>query len=155
MPIGKDSVAWEAAYGRGAGRYVNSDGPPTPDAFLGFDQGDFATPDTEGGRNLKTIASYLFAANYTHFWTDTLRSNVAGSYWHQDNKDAVNFGNASCIGTNANALYTRAYTLHANLIWSPVPQTNFGVEYMRMQGRLQNGRTGDLNRIQASAQFKF
>jgi hypothetical protein len=159
VPIGKDSVAWEAAYGEGAGRYVNSDGPPTPDAFVLQDV-DSLGGVGEGGRSLKTIPAYLFSVNYTHFWTDTLRSNVAASYWHQDNKDAVTGaqgffpGNCSSVAA-ANNLYSRTYTLHANLIWSPVPQTNFGVEYIRMQGRLQNGRTGDLNRVQVSAQFKF
>jgi hypothetical protein len=157
VPIGKDSVAWEAAYGKGAGRYVNSDGPPTPDAFVLQDSDDFGGT-AEGGRNLKTIPAYLFSVNYTHFWTDTLRSNVAASYWRQDNDKAVNGAQAKPLSSNfaaANNLFAMAYTLHANLIWSPVPQTNFGVEFIRMEGRLQNGRTGDLNRVQASAQFKF
>jgi len=48
-----------------------------------------------------------------------------------------------------------AYTAHANLIWSPVPQTNFGVEFIRMQGKLQDGAKGELTRVQMSAQFKF
>ena len=155
VPIGKDSLAWEAAYGEGAGRYVNSDGPPTPDAFL--------LQDEVGGvpRQLRTIPSYLFMVNYTHFWTDTLRSNVAASYWHQDNSDALNTAQQGVNGITdsslaaANNLFTRTYTIHANLIWSPVPQTNFGIEFNRQQGRLQNGRTGDLTRVQVSAQFKF
>jgi hypothetical protein len=151
VPIGKDSFAWEAAYGQGAGRYVNSDGPPTPDAFLNNTVGG------PGVANLKRVKTYLFSVNYTHFWTDTLRSNIAGSYWHQDNKDALTpfASNVSQQASTANSLFTQTYTAHANLIWSPVPQTNFGVEFIRMQGRLQNGRTGDLTRVQASAQFKF
>ncbi len=154
VPIGKDSLAWEAAYGQGAGRYVNSDGPPTPDAFL-IDAAPLGI--APGNATLKKVKSYLFSANYTHFWTDTLRSNIAGSYWHQQNKDALTpfASNTSSQASTANALFTQTYTAHANLIWSPVPQTNFGVEFMRMQGRLQNGRTGDLTRVQVSAQFKF
>jgi len=148
VPIGKDSLAWEAAYGQGAGRYVNSDGPPTPDVFVSH---------FNGGTQIKAIPAWLVSLNYTHFWTDTLRSNVAGSYWRQRNNDAFNSQTAisSSDNANANTLFKETYTLHANLIWSPVPQTNFGVEFMRMQGKLQNGRTGDLNRLQASAQFKF
>ena len=151
VPIGKDSLAWEAAYGQGAGRYVNSDGPPTPDAFLN-DAGLGPGPNT-----LHTIKSYIVNANYTHFWTDTLRSNVAASYWRQDNKDALTpyASDTNAIASTANALFVQTYTVHANLIWSPVPQTNFGIEFDRQEGRLQNGRTGDLTRVQLSAQFKF
>jgi hypothetical protein len=36
-----------------------------------------------------------------------------------------------------------------------VPQTNFGVEYQWMEGEQEIGRKGRINRIQASAQFKF
>lgn len=153
VPIGKDSLAWEAAYGRGGGRYVNSDGPPTPDAFLqSICANPFCTAFHE--RTLKAIPSWLVMANYTHFWSDTLRSNVAGSYWHQDNGKGIG-SNETTSNTNENFLFKSTYTIHANLIWSPVPQTNFGAEFIRMQGKLQNGRTGDLTRLQLSAQFKF
>jgi len=145
VPIGKDSVAWEVGYGQGAGRYINSDGPPTPDAFM--------LNNSVGDRtSLQTIPAWLVSANYTHFWTDTLRSNVAGSYWHQDNNKLVSDTPGSCLESN---LFKSTYTAHANLLWSPVPQTTFGVEFMRMQGKLQSGQTGDLTRIQMSAQFKF
>jgi hypothetical protein len=152
VPIGKDSVAWEAGWGKGAGRYINSDGPPTPDAFV-FDQCGVGGVCTPGRTTMHTISTWLVSANYTHFWTDTLRSNVAGSYWHQDN----GFATSAVSSSNgaAASLFKSTYTLHANLIWSPVPQTNFGVEFIRMEGKLENGRTGDITRLQASAQFKF
>ena len=156
VPIGKDSVAWEVAYGEGAGRYVNSDGPPTPDAFI-FDQcGSPPGVCTPGRTTMHSIPSWLVAANYTHFWTDTLRTNIAGSYWRQDNDFATNASHTgSCSSNINNSLFKQTYTAHANLIWSPVPQTNFGIEFIRMQGKLESGRSGDLTRIQASAQFKF
>jgi hypothetical protein len=50
---------------------------------------------------------------------------------------------------------SRAYTVHVNLIRSPVPQTNFGIEFIRVQGKLQDGQTSEGTRFQASAQFKF
>ena len=160
VPIGKDSLAWEAAYGEGAGRYVTSGGPPTPDAFVtsacpdtdnAADVGDVACPSAT--RHLKKINSWLVAANYTHFWTDTLRSNIAGSYWRQENNDAVR--GSPDDACNQSLLWKDAYTGHVNLIWSPVPQTNFGIEFMRMQGRVESGQKGQLTRVQVSAQFKF
>jgi hypothetical protein len=144
VPIGKDSVAWELAYGQGAGRYVNSDGPPTPDIFV----------NGEGGGTIKSVPSWLIAANYTHFWTDTLRTNLAGSLWGQRNKNAIT-GSEGSSSSNQINLYKSAFTAHANLIWSPVPQTNFGVEYIWMKAKTAAGQQGITNRLQASAQFKF
>jgi hypothetical protein len=122
-----------------------SDGPPSPDVF-------FTTSGT-----LKKIPVFLAAPNYTHFWTDTLRSNVAAGWWQQQNKDAFNATTfaAGSDGANANTLFRYAYNAYANLIWSPVPQTNFGIEYQHDHGQLVNGRSGDLNIVQLSAQFKF
>ena len=154
VPIGKDSLAWEAAYGEGAGRYVNSDGPPTPDIFL-FD-GCGPVVCTVNNQ-IHTIPSWLVAANYTHFWTDTLRSNIAGSYWHQDNHFATSstVSGPSHSSLNNTLLFKSTWTAHANLIWSPVPQTNFGIEFIKMRGTLQSGQEGDLTRVQVSAHFKF
>ena len=153
VPIEKDALSWEVAYGEGAGRYINSDGPPTPDAFW------TSSFDTVGGvatreRVLKAIPAWLVNANYVHFWTDELRSTIAGSYWHQDNKNGIG-ANQSNSNDNLSLLWKSAYTAHVNLIWSPVPQTNFGVEFIRMQGKLESGQKGELTRLQVSAQFKF
>jgi hypothetical protein len=150
LPTTKDGFAWEVGYGQGAGRYINSDGPPTPDANLISECPD-STCATVRPRTLHAIPSWLVSLNYTHYWTDNLRTNLAGSYWQQDNKkqDFV-FSSESF-----NAAFKRTYTAHVNLIWSPVPQTNFGVEYQWMEGEQEIGRKGRINRIQASAQFKF
>jgi hypothetical protein len=145
VPIGKDGLGWEAGFGRGAGRYINSDGPPTPDAYMLH-----GSPTDQ--QNLHGIKSWLVSANYVHFWTDTLRSNIAGSYWRQENSSLVNNTPGASF---QEVLWNSAYTAEANLIWSPVPQTNFGVEFTRMQGRLQDGAKGQLTRVQLSAQFKF
>jgi len=141
VPIGKDGLGWEAGYGRGAGRYINSDGP-IPDAFM------TATDRT----SLHPIGDWLVSANYVHFWTDTLRSNIAGSYWRELNNALIS---ATPGAAFEESVFKSAYTAHTNLIWSPVPQTNFGVEFIRMQGKLQDGQKGELTRVQMSAQFKF
>jgi hypothetical protein len=150
VPIGKDNFAWEAAWGSGGGAYVNSDGPPTPDAFI-WDSCTVALC-TPGRTTMHNIQSYLFSVNYTHYWTDTLRTNIAGSYWRQQNNFATSIDDSQI---NAAALFKFAYTAHANLIWSPVPNTNFGIEFNRMGGVLEDGQTGDLTRVQVSAQFSF
>jgi hypothetical protein len=41
------------------------------------------------------------------------------------------------------------------VIWSPLAQTNLGLEYIRATRDIDNGEGGRLNRLQASAQYLF
>ena len=144
VPIGKDTVGWEVGYGDGGGAFIAVDEANAPDAVW------------TGGksRTLQTIKSGLVAANYTHYWSDTLRSNVTGSYYRQQNRSG-DFGPTFPEQFDFLNEQKSAYTVHVNLIWSPVPQTNFGVEFIRVQGKLQDGQTSEGTRFQASAQYRF
>ena len=144
VPIGKDTVGWEVAYGDGGGAFIAADESSAPDAVW----------SAGARRTLHTIEAGLVAVNYTHFWNDTLRTNVTGSYFEQHNR-AGDFGTSENAQFNFQNEQKSAYTVHVNLIWSPVPQTNLGVEFIRVQGKLQDGQTSEGSRIQASAQFKF
>ena len=144
VPIGKDGLSAEFAYGDGGGAFIASDAGAAPDAVW-----------TAGAsRTLKTIKSWLVSANYTHFWTDTLRTNITGSYFQQQNR-AGDFGATENGQSNFFNQQRSLYTAHVNLIWSPVPQTNFGIEFIRVQGKLEDGQKSEGTRMQASAQFKF
>jgi hypothetical protein len=44
---------------------------------------------------------------------------------------------------------------HVNLIWSPVANSDVGVEYIRADRQTQDGLRGHVNRLQASAKFTF
>ena len=150
VPIGKDAISWEIAYGDGGGAFIASDVAGAPDAVW-----------TAGkSRTLDTIESGLVFGGYTHFWNDTLRSNVAGSYFEQRNR-ASDFVDPTSLATRERGEFNfqnqqkSAYTAHVNLIWSPVPQTNFGIEYVRVHGKLEDGQTSSASRFQASAQFRF
>ena len=77
----KDGLGWEIGYGDGA--------------FLAVDEAGAPDAVWTGGssRTLQTIKSGLVAATYTHFWNDTLRSNLTGSYFRQQNRSG-DFGTA-------------------------------------------------------------
>jgi hypothetical protein len=47
------------------------------------------------------------------------------------------------------------WTGTVNLIWSPVPQIDTGIEYIRESRTIENGQHGDINRAQLSARFRF
>ena len=48
-----------------------------------------------------------------------------------------------------------ADSAHLNLIWSPTTQTNLGLEFIHATRQIENGQSGHLNRLQASAQYAF
>jgi hypothetical protein len=127
--VGKDDFRFVATAGNGIGRYSDGffqDGVVDADGTLGL-------PRQWGG----------YAA-YRHFWTDRLRSNLVLSSASQNNPDGTPGS------TNKS---TRS--MHANLIWSPVANTDLGVEYIYANRETEDGLTGHLNRLQASAKYTF
>jgi hypothetical protein len=123
-----DDVRLSAYAGKGIGRYS-----------VGFFSD--ALLDTN---HLVLPTQWLAMAAYRHFWTPTLRSTVALSELASSNP----------AGTGA-SVNRRADSAHLNLIWSPVPQTNVGLEYIHAKREIQDGSAGSLNRLQASAQYLF
>ena len=81
---------------------------------------------------------------YRHFWTDKLRSTVA--------LGALKVDNPTFAAASSNKRFESA---HLNLIYSPVPNTNFGAEYIYGRRETEGGLSGSLNRLQASFQYSF
>lgn len=127
--FGKDSLSFSVNAGNAIGRYW---GGLVADAFLDGG-GRLDLPNQVGG----------FVA-YRHFWNDRLRSTIALGALKVDNP---NFAAAS-----TNKRYESA---HLNLIYSPVPNTNFGAEYIYGRRETEGGLSGSLNRLQASFQYGF
>jgi len=129
--FGKDDFRFTVSYGNGLGRYMytNFDG-----AELDLNDNSLDAVDQWGG----------FVA-YRHFWMDALRSTVSYSYGEVDN-------DVDLVGTGVNKKFQSA---HANLIWSPVPAVNLGIEYLWGYREIESGADGDLNRFQFSAQYSF
>ena len=127
--IGKDDIRFTLSAGNAIGRY--SDGF-FPDGIVGAD-GQIRLPKQWG-----------WYAAYRHFWIDQLRSNVVLSGASENNPAG------SPASTNKS---TRS--AHANLIWSPVPNTDLGMEYIYGFRETEDGLKGHLNRVQASAKYTF
>ena len=70
-----------------------------------------------------TVFSWGGEVNYQHWWSPNLRSTFSWGIGHQD------LPIATLLGKNPN--YNReVQTAHVNLIWSPVPFINTGLEYV-------------------------
>lgn len=150
--FGKDKLMGGIFGGQGLGSYMGDYG----DAGMSIGQ---LTPATLNGAGtaFATQATYEakmpmefgFYAAYKHFWTDQLRSTIAGGYSHVQNLAQVTCGNvavATCDGetmvapgvlvpNDANAALINGsiaanehWSLSGNLIWSPVNNVDLGAQ---------------------------
>ncbi len=143
MTWGKDDLVGQINGGDGIGRYSNNAGL-VQDAVLN------ANTNT-----LQNLQIWDASIAYLHWWTDKLRSTVEGSYLQVDNPRNAFTTAALNSSTGFGQLNRNLITSHLNLIWSPVPAVDTGVEYIWERRRTENGQEGVLNRFQASAKFKF
>jgi hypothetical protein len=129
--VGKDNIHFEANYGTALGRYLTAG---FQEAFVDPVTGDIETNDQWGG-----------LVSYQHFWTDTLRSTLVYSLAERDN-------DLQYVTDTAEKRYQ---SVHANLMWSPVPRVDMGIEYIWGYREIENREDGDMNRVQAGFQFNF
>ncbi|SHF87923.1 Porin subfamily protein [Modicisalibacter ilicicola DSM 19980] len=124
--FGKDDIRLQANYGN-LGRYMGL--RPYPDSQT--DNGEIEGVDAWGA-----------SAIYRHYWTDNLRSSLAYSRTGLDEDGTGNM--------------TDSYdTTFVNLMWSPMAQTTYGIEYQRFDLEEVDGDSFDLDRVHFSAQYTF
>ena len=127
----RDDFRWMATAGSGLGRYVGLN--TTNDAVL----------DVNG--NLESIDQMSIFGSYRHFWNDQWRSNLTLGYLSIDNDTAL-----TGMGATSDAS-----SIHVNLIYSPVPKMDFGVELLFANRELESGADGDMTRLQFSAKYAY
>lgn len=130
--VGKDAFMFQGVYGDGVGHYL-------------LDVALSGNGNTYVGNELDSQEAWGGYAGYQHFWSDTWRSNILAGYTAIDN-------DVSRTGTAVNK---EIMSGHVNLIWSPVTAYRVGVEYMHGYRELEDGREGDLDRVQASFMYLF
>ncbi len=132
VPIGKNNdFRFMATAGDGLGRYIGLN--IVNDAAV-----------TATGR-LDPIFTYSGFAAFRHKWSDNLRSTIAGSYFKADNPVALTgFGPTDQVWNGL-----------VNLIYSPAPKFDVGIEYMYAERETEGGLDGNLQKVQVSAKYSF
>jgi Porin subfamily len=142
--VGKDGFFFQANGGPGIGRYATDSGTAPGDSVISAD-----------GRTLKTVNIWNALLGYRHWWSPRLRSNVEASILQASYPKEL-FPTAAFAPAGAFGLLNRQLvSAHANLIWSPVPQVDLGVEFIYLQRKTEGGQRGNLERGEASAKFSF
>ena len=129
--FGQDDLRWMATVGTGVGRY------------LGLNTSNGAVLDAEG--KLEAIDQWGAFASFRHFWSDQWRSNFILGYLSIDNDTAL-------TGTGVTS---DVYSVHANLLYSPVPKMTVGAELMFAEREVESGDQGDMTRFLLSAKYIF
>ena len=127
----RDDFRFMFTTGKGLGRYI------------GLNTANGAVLDANG--NLEAIDQTGVFGSFRHFWNDKWRSNITLGYLTVDN-------DTSLTGTGVTK---EASSMHLNLIYSPQPKMDFGVELLLADREIESGADGDLTRLQFSAKYAY
>jgi len=129
-------VRYQLTAGDGVGRYIGLS-TVVPDAYL--------KTRRDGGFELESLGGWAAYAGIRHVIRPGLRGNLYYSTSHWDN-DTFHTG----FGVTQ-----KVQSWHGNLIWSPVPKLDFGVELMWGERTLESGHNGELTRVHTMARYSF
>ncbi|MEM7781562.1 MAG: DcaP family trimeric outer membrane transporter [Pseudomonadota bacterium] len=127
----KDDFRFMGTVGDGLGRYI------------GLNIVNDAAIDTDG--DLDPIFTYSGFAAYRRVWSDDVRSSLGASYFKADNP----------VLLTTNQVTDESWNAFANIIWTPVAPIDIGVELMYAERTLEDGRSGNLQRVQFSTRYNF
>ncbi|WP_340589177.1 DcaP family trimeric outer membrane transporter [Erythrobacter alti] len=127
----RDDLRFMGTAGDGLGRYI------------GLNIVNDAAVNING--ELDPIFTYSGFAAFRHFWADDLRSTIAGSYFKADNP----------VMLTGNQVTDESWNAFVNLVWSPASRFDVGIEYMYAERMLENGLSGDLQKVQVSSRLSF
>lgn len=131
LKVGKtDNLNFMVTGGKGIGRYV------------GLNIRDDVVVDAN--RGLDTIGVVAGFASYRHFWTPQIRSVLTGSYYQAYNPAIAGLLVTDNVGS-----------VSFDTFYSPFKPLTLGLGYRFARRELENDQSGDLNRLQFSAQYNF
>jgi hypothetical protein len=111
------------------------------------------------GADITLNAALGWWAGFTHYWTDSLRSNAYYSTGYND-------VNTAKLGRAANGQTEHTRMVHANIMWNPVSRVTIGLEFMHgdnYTAAVSSGTTGvnfgdkdgHASRVQLGMQYNF
>ena len=134
--LGADDLRFMFSYGDAMGRY------------LGLNAFDDAYVGNSGDGNIETFNQWGTYVAYRHHWNPSWRSTLSLSAMGADNPPVTNF-------LPAEALAKSYQSFHANLFYAAAPGLLFGGEVMYAGRELQDGRDGDMMRLQMAVKYVF
>ena len=140
-----DNLILGGLYGNALGAYIQDT------AGLGLD----AAPSSAADSSLKAIPAFGLWAAYQHWWSPSLRSTATYGFVRLDD-DFDLWPQTDDTGT-----YKQTHYASANLIWSPWPPFDVGIEYLfghravTDRTAVDGSTTGQNHRIQFTMRWNF
>ncbi len=137
-----DRVIFQVNGGQGIARYIND---------LNSAGGQDAIFTSQG--ELRPIGAWGYFVDYEHKWGTR---NFFGLAWN-DLRSSLIWGHVTEINLpeQGGDAYHRTDRLIANLLWSPIPSVDVGVEALWGRRENKDGRSGTARQVQVRAQFIF
>lgn len=132
--LGDDDLRLMFSYGDGLGRY------------LGLNAFNDGYVDASG--DIDTIDQWGAVVAYRHFWSPQWRSTFSVATAGADNPGVTDF-------IHAESLAKTYQSFHANLNYLPAPNLSVGGELLYASKELEDGRDGDLSRLQFAIKYDF
>lgn len=130
--VGKnDDIRYAINAGEGLGRY------------LGFGIAPDVAIDARG--QLHPVGAVGGFIAWRHAFNERLRGNLMAAAARFDNDTAL-----TGLGITRST-----QSLHANLIWSPIPKLDVGAELGWGERTLETGQSGEIKRVQTSVKYSF
>ena len=142
---GSDNFVWGIEYGEALGAYMQD----TSD--LGLD----AAPVSATNPDLKAIPAFGVWAGYQHWWSKSLRSSATYGLVRLDSDFDL------CPKPAGTGTYKQTQYASMNLLWSPWPPFDVGLEYMfghrtvTDRTAVKGSTTGQDHRVQFTMRWNF
>ncbi len=132
--LGKDDLRFMFNYGDALGRYLGLNS--FNDGYVGAN-GDIETIDQWGA-----------FVSYQHFWSPKWSSSFSLSASQADNPSVNEFSPAGSLAESYQSL-------HGSLWYHPAPKYSMGGELIYASKELEDGRDGDMSRMQFAVKYAF
>ena len=132
---GADKVLGQISYGDGIGRYIT-------------DAAGSSLIFNSATNLLTTQTAFGAALGYQHWWLEGLRSNVNVGYTHIEPSSEL-------TSAGADVFNHKLTTAAVNLMWSPIPRIDTGLEYLFARRVTQGGPHGNQHRLLYSIIWRF
>jgi hypothetical protein len=136
----RDNVKFQLNYGEGIGRYIND---------LDSVGGQDAVFDPAG--KLEALPAFGGYVAFQHWWRGEQ------SRWLRNLRTTLVYGlvKVDTFDFQPDDAYDRTQRATLNLVWSPIPSIDLGIEYLWGERKDKDGAQGSATQVQGQATFRF
>ncbi len=149
--IGRDKITYDVDYGQGAAQFNGA----LSHVETQWEEGLICSATSAAPSSSYTCSQPRVMGGeigYSHWWNDTWRSGIEFGYDQESRPSSTDDWTAANLDTGVEHHHESA---HVNILWTPVPPVQFGLEYHFYRRDVWSGAHGFNHAIAGQALFKF